>query len=446
MIKLGMKNYFRSFRYFFVPLGVLSLGIVIALSIAVPQTLDAVKAFITDSAEQMGKVSFNWEGVRDLLISTFRIWDWSGSGDIFKSVFTKEFLMDLLHRCADVALGDTSAIASQMESLASETAGKIFGALFLGVSSITIGAFFGFFVTRIEIRKEMAQRSVGKLILASVVDSIIKVTVLALGLWLIEKTVNYAMASFALTVVLYGLISLFEAYIVHGFKKVPLRKVINLKNAGSLALLTAIECVFAGGVFLGLYFIANPLIALYIAYALAVLTLSCIQLNAEAYVKSLANSVDGTLNLEGFAAAYASLAPHTAHGKKKAPNAAAPEEEAEEALKTPYEEDASEAPVILADIDVKIDKDTLEDMLDLAEEAEQDDDSDKPEVPFELPLKEPEAPEEEIAADAAAEPQEEKAEEEPPAEEIPAEQASEEEVPAALEDETPAPEAEKAEE
>ena len=51
MIKLGLKNYLKSYRLFFLPIGALSLGIVIGLSCL---SMNA-EAYIKDMADATGK-------------------------------------------------------------------------------------------------------------------------------------------------------------------------------------------------------------------------------------------------------------------------------------------------------------------------------------------------------------------------------------------------------
>ena len=44
MIKQGLKNYFKSLRHFFTPLGTMFLGIMLGLSVAAADTVTAASA------------------------------------------------------------------------------------------------------------------------------------------------------------------------------------------------------------------------------------------------------------------------------------------------------------------------------------------------------------------------------------------------------------------
>ncbi|MBO4479127.1 MAG: hypothetical protein J5774_02045 [Clostridia bacterium] len=309
MITLGLKNYFKSYRFFFVPLGALSLGIVAGLSIMVPMSINAIKEFITGVAKMMGEMSFDWDAVKRTLLLSLQSLDWAHPQAVVQEVFSKEYLGDLLRRAAEAALGDTSSVAAQFETLVGETVGKVATSLAVGVFLAALGGLLGYFVTRSLIRHDVAKRSVFKALLNSIVKTVLNVTVIAFGVWLISKTQQYAALAFLLTVALYGAVSFFEAYLVHGYKKIPLKKVMSVKNLFEIPILTLIEFVIAAIVYTGISLLTNELVSMYVSFAIFVITIICVQLNAEAYVKSLVESENkNAIDKKAFEAAYAALA------------------------------------------------------------------------------------------------------------------------------------------
>ena len=46
MIKNGIKNYIKNFKYFFTPLGAIALGVVFGLSLGIPIVVDALKSLL----------------------------------------------------------------------------------------------------------------------------------------------------------------------------------------------------------------------------------------------------------------------------------------------------------------------------------------------------------------------------------------------------------------
>ena len=318
MIKLGLKNYLKSYRYFFVPIGALALGIVVGFSVMVPLVWGAIKTFVSGVADVMGNISVHWDAVKDALVDAFNKLDWMDPQQTASHVFTAEYLGELLRDCAAAALGDTSAAQDEMVSLTEKAVSTMSGAVAWGVFFAFVGALIGYVFTRAMIRSGMAERPLPKIILSIAIDAVIKVTIIAGGAILIARTQKYAVLSWALVILVYGVAEFLQAFFVHGFKKVPFKKVISIKNILLLALLSAIEIAIMFGVTFLLNKFTTPAIALVMGFSIFVITVSCLQLNAEAYVKSLADNPEvEQVNKEHLAVAYHGLAPIALADRRK---------------------------------------------------------------------------------------------------------------------------------
>ena len=317
MIKLGLKNYFKSYRLFFIPIGALSLGIVIGLSVMIPMLWSAVRDFVMGVAEAVGNVSFHWDEVKDTMFSSIEGLSWTDPQALADEVVNAGYWEELLRECASVALGDISKVEAEMEALAKTAMTTIAGGAMLFVFFTAVGAYVGYFVTRSMIRTGVAKRSFLKSIVAGVVSTVINLTIIAAGAVLIAKSKQYASLSVLLTVLVYGAAAFLEAYFVQGFNKVPFKKVMQIKNIFLLAILNVIEIVIMIVVIALLYALTNPAIAVYAGFSILIITISCMQLNAEAYVKSLADNPETEkLGDEHIAAAYQGLAPVAFADKK----------------------------------------------------------------------------------------------------------------------------------
>lgn len=318
MIKLGLKNYCKSYKFFFVPLGALSLGIVIGLSVMIPMLWSAVKDFVSGVAEAAGNFSVHWDEVKDLLFSSVSGLPWDNPQAVADEVFVSDYWYALLQECAATALGDISALEAEMAALAEKALATIAGGAMLFVFFTILGGFVGYYVTRSMIRTGVAKRSFLKSILASLLGTLINLTIIAAGVVLIAKSKQYAILSFLLTILVYGASAFLQAYFVHGYKKVPFKKVMSLKNFFLLALLNLIEIVIMAALIVLLKSVTNTTIAVYAGFAVAIITISCLQLNAEAYVKSLADNPEAEkIEAADLANAYQGLAP-VAFADKKA--------------------------------------------------------------------------------------------------------------------------------
>ena len=317
MIKLGLKNYFKSYRLFFIPIGALSLGIVIGLSVMIPMLWNAVRDFVMGVAEAVGNVSFHWDEVKDTMFASIEGLSWSDPQALADEVVNAGYWEELLRECASVALGDISKVEAEMEALAKTAMTTIAGGAMLFVFFTAVGAYVGYFVTRSMIRTGVAKRSFLKSIVAGVVSTVINLTIIAAGAVLIAKSKQYASLSLLLTILVYGAAAFLEAYFVQGFNKVPFKKVMQIKNIFLLAILNVIEIAILLGVVALLQALTNPAIAIYAGFSVMIITISCMQLNAEAYVKSLADNPETEkIGDEHIAAAYQGLAPVAFADKK----------------------------------------------------------------------------------------------------------------------------------
>jgi len=289
MIKLGLKNYLKSYRLFFLPIGALSLGIVIGLSIFLPALLSAIKDFFSGAVKIIGDVKPNWEAVWETISSTFLSVDYADIELAAREIFNRGFFGKLLNDCIHAAI-DFDALQVQFEELLSACATKAIGAGVAFLVFSVLGAVVGVFATRVEIRRNVAKRKFWKFILISIVHTVINATIIAVGAYLITKFEKYAVIAGILTFLLYGAVTFFEAYLVHGYKKVSLRKVLRVRNFLSLALLSVIEIAVMIVLIALVLYISNVIITFFVGFSVVVITLSCVSLNAEAYVKDMADA------------------------------------------------------------------------------------------------------------------------------------------------------------
>lgn len=290
MIKSGLKNYFKSYRYFFVPLGALALGVVAAISVMLPLIGAAIREFVRGAGEIAKSHSLDWNAVKDTLIAAFRDLDWAHPQQMMNEVFTKEYLSGLLQSCATAAIGDTAVWREEINALVSSSISKLTGALIAGAVFVALGIFVAFFVTKRLIRHDVAKRKGWKVLLVAFVDALLNITVVAFGVWLVVKVKAFVLISLCLVVLLYGAISFFEAYLVHGYKKVPFKEIFRIKNFFKLFLLALIEIAIMAAIVAIVFALTNAMIGIFVGFGVFLITQSCISLNAEAYVKGQADA------------------------------------------------------------------------------------------------------------------------------------------------------------
>ena len=289
------------------PIGALALGIVIGLSILVPTAIDAIKTFVKGVAATLGNVSPDWGAAKTAVMDSFRSVDYSDLGQAGRRIFSADFLRGLLTSCLRAAL-DTDALATEFKTLLDAAIAEITKGVILFAAFSVLGAIVGFFVTRSELRRNVAKRKFGRAILIAVLSAILNVTIVAGGVYLIMKLQKFAVLCAVALFALYGAVSFLEAYLLHGYKKVSLKKVLRVRNFVSLAVVSVVQIVLSV-LIAGLVFkIAGLFVGAFIDYSVLVLTLSCLSLNVEAYVKALASKEgEGGFDKEDFAKAMTEL-------------------------------------------------------------------------------------------------------------------------------------------
>lgn len=161
---------------------------------------------------------------------------------------------------------------------------------FTPLGTLVLGLIGGYLLTRWLVRRNIARRSLWKYLLNAFIDSLLTATLVALCVWLIQVWKPNALISSLISILLFGFISLFEAYVIHAWKKVDIRKVVNAKNIFKLFATDLIIFVLAWVCVLLAIALTNLIAGIVIGIVLMEIAFIVIGLNAEAYVKSVSEN------------------------------------------------------------------------------------------------------------------------------------------------------------
>lgn len=293
MVKKGLKNYFKSFKYFFTPLGVIALGVIVGLSIIVPGIMNSVKTMINGVSEIVSEAEINWGAAWDSLLASARELDWSAPASAAGQMFNTDWLTSTLNGCVTAIFSSANPALEQIKELVAACVKDVGIYLAVFVIVTVIGMIVGYILVRFQIRKDIVKRSLWKTILLTIVHAIINVTVILLCLNIMSYTsgiLAYVIAF--LFVLLLGTISFIEAYVVHAVKKVKFKEIVNVKNVLLLLLTDLIIFAITAGV-VYLVFLINALVGTFLSIALIEIASIVIGLNAESYVIDVVNSKTG---------------------------------------------------------------------------------------------------------------------------------------------------------
>lgn len=292
MIRKSVKNYFINLKYIFTPLGVLALAAVIGLSISVPGAISAVRELTDKVVELTNSVELDLAAFGNSIWHAGTALDWNKPSTALDAMLSEQWLTTAFSDAIHALVPNGEQFAEQIaEAVTQAVASVLVNVIVLAVWLI-IGAIAGFLITKMLVRREIAKRAFWKYFLVAFVDAIITVAATMLILWLTLLWTPSIAISLLLGFLLCGIVSLFEAYLVHGYKKVACKDIVNIKNVAKLWLADLIIFIIACALIALDFVIFNAVVGSFIAVPIIEITVIVISLNAEAYVKDAADVCD----------------------------------------------------------------------------------------------------------------------------------------------------------
>ncbi|MDE5616259.1 MAG: hypothetical protein K2I78_00555, partial [Clostridia bacterium] len=230
MIKQGVKNYIKNFKYFFTPLGAIALGVVFGLSLGIPIIVDALKSLLDIIVQISENTTIRLQDLINAIWTKAESLDWEKPIFALQTLLDKNWLTQTINSCIDSIAIDIS----QLEAYIGECVNQISNAFAVFVVFVVFGFIGGYFLTKWLVRREIAKRALWKYFLVSFIDSLLSATLVAACLWILTLWKASIFISTLVSMLLFGFIELFEAYIAHAWKKVNIKKIINLKNISGL--------------------------------------------------------------------------------------------------------------------------------------------------------------------------------------------------------------------
>ena len=286
-IGYGLKNFLKCLKYIFIPLGMLCLGAILGLSIAIPicqHSLGNLFDAIVNSAQDL---TIDTNALRSEFMSVVGELNWSEPQTALQSITDKAWLTAALTRCMTALTG--------LDSFESTVEGEV-EAAFSGIYTGVLVFFFflilsfigGYMLTKSLIRKELASRTFWKFIAIYIIHGLITMGTTALGIWLLSV---WRLSVFIFSVgffILISVLSMFEAYLVQGWRKVPAKKIVTTKNVAFKLLSDFIIFLVWAAIVALITVIFNRFAGMIIGIVIFEIASIVINLNAEAYVKSVA--------------------------------------------------------------------------------------------------------------------------------------------------------------
>lgn len=288
MIKQGIINFFKNLKYFFTPLGTLALGLIFGLSVFIPGVISSISTLANDVQTVLSDTTIDFTALKDSLLSAVQTLDWGDPFNAIKTMLSNDWLMQTLNGCVSSFVESTEAYTTQFSAAISAFTHDLVTYFSVVIVFLILGLIGGFFLTKWLVRRNIARRTLWKYLLNSFIDSLLTATLVALCVWLVSVWKPSVFISTLVSILLFGFISLLEAYIVHAWKKVDIKQVVNTKNIFKLFLTNVIIFIIAAVFVLLAVVLTNLIAGIFIGIVLMETAFIVIGLNAEAYAKSFA--------------------------------------------------------------------------------------------------------------------------------------------------------------
>ncbi|MCH5160880.1 MAG: hypothetical protein J1G04_02505 [Clostridiales bacterium] len=300
MIKKSVINYLKCLKYVFTPLGIITLGLVCGLSIAIPNIINAVsdmcKNIITVLNDALADNAGDFQTLYNSIAASVRALDWSDPMQALSVIFTKQWFNDTVLDDINKILGGMENHIAEIKTLISACIDKII-AYAIVVAIFTVIAFIAsYFLTRRMIRGDIAKRSFKNFIIGSIVGAVLWPACISLGIWLAVVWKNSIYITAVVIFILACIVSLLNAYLIHGRKKVALKSVVNIKNIIKLILSDLI--IFAIGIAITLLIVllTNIIVGIFVFVGIVMVTIPVMEMTSESYVKELVSKSESPID------------------------------------------------------------------------------------------------------------------------------------------------------
>lgn len=288
MILQGVKNFFMNLKYIFVPMGTVALGLVFGLSVLIPGALASASVLVDSVAEILEGIPLDLDALLSSVTDSAGELEWSDPVTAVQTMFSDDWLTAALSRAVGALVGDVGAYTSELGAAARVFAGAMGSYFATLVIFVFLGFLLGYFLLKIFIRRNMARRAFWKYLLISLTDSLITASLVAVSVYLLSLWQPSVFISTSVSLLLFGFISLLEAYIVHGLGKVEFRRVVNFKNILRLIATNLLIFAAAAAMVALLTALTNTFVGIFVGVSLLEIAFIVVGMNAEAYVKSFA--------------------------------------------------------------------------------------------------------------------------------------------------------------
>ena len=292
MIKKGFFSFLRCLKYYFVPLGILSIFTIIGLSISATGIVNVLKSFFEEVKNIVSAAKIDWNGIWGALIGEVsKLHILENPNQALSTLFSSDWITNTLMTVAKATFGDSISF-EQIGAVINAAIASIIVFAIIFLALIVIGIVVGIFVVKLLLRKEMTRVRIGKLIVVTLLDTLFWLALIVIYNLLSALAAWVAIVLIVLIVLGFMFICLIEAYLFYGRKHIKFGKVVNIINVLKLYAIELMVFAVTASMTILLVFIFKFFVGLYLALPIIEIGIIANSLEAENYVVNMVDEVN----------------------------------------------------------------------------------------------------------------------------------------------------------
>lgn len=293
MIKKSIKTLFQNLIYIFVPLGCLYLSMVLGIIVLYHGLAVQCNAMVNDINGVLQDSQIRIDDLVFGIIKSAAELPWDNPIDAVLKIFSTNWLMERITEIVGVTSGTVEYLVDGIMIAVQSALNGLHPYIATFFVILFIGLFGGFFVTKHIVKLHSIKHR--KFFLWSALESFVFLILFIGGAWLLMVWKFSFYISLIVAILLFGFITMTEAYVSQPVKTVNFKQVVNIKNSFSLILSYIILLVVCGVLLRLIYAVTNMMIAVSLGYSLICIVMTVISLCGKLYIEDLAEKQQANL-------------------------------------------------------------------------------------------------------------------------------------------------------
>lgn len=285
MIKKSIKTFFQNLIYIFVPLGCLFLGLMFGAILLYRGLVTQFATLVRDVNGVLQDSQIRLDELIYAVVKSATELPWETPIKALMQIFSTGWLSE---RISEIVGVTTETVEDLAGGIIAAVQGALRGLIpyIVGfVVFLLIGLFVGFYITKFFVKRNSIKHK--KFILWSLLESFVFLILFSLGAWLVALWKYSFYISIVVTILVFGFITLTEAYVSQPEKIFTFKQVVNVKNCFSLFLSYLILIVICGALLNVIYAVSNLLVAFSLGYPVICILAAVMSLTGKLYIDDL---------------------------------------------------------------------------------------------------------------------------------------------------------------